>query len=64
MQNLINISPERLQQIEREREETMADSSFIQWFREMRIASRQPKQQVTTDRHHFNTEKIDFKFKF
>ena len=65
MENLINLQTDKLQLLEQERQETMANKDFIQWFKEMRIGSRLPKnKQVETDRHHFNTEKINFKFKF
>jgi hypothetical protein len=34
-----NISIERLQEIERERESTMADKAYQRWMQELRVAS-------------------------
>ena len=65
MNNLINLDTDKLMLLEQERQKTMADKDFIQWFKEMRIASRLPKnRKMETDRNHFNTDKINFQFKF
>lgn len=39
----MNITLERLQEIEAEREAVMADNSFQQWFREFKVGSMAPK---------------------
>jgi len=63
-QQLTNIEHNRLQQIEAERNETFSSQEFIQWYQEMKIASRLDKTKLSLDRHHFDTEKTDFQFKF
>jgi hypothetical protein len=35
-----NITVDRLEQIDREREQTLHDTQFIQWMRELNVASR------------------------
>ena len=65
MENLINLNVDKLQKLQEDREKTMSDSEFIKWFKEMRVATRlQKNPMMETDRHHFETDKINFKFKF
>lgn len=63
-QRLTNLEHNRLKEIEAERNETFASQDFINWFQEMKIASRVDKTKLNLDRHHFSTDKIDFQFKF
>jgi hypothetical protein len=64
MSQLTSIEHERLQEIEALRNETFSNQDFINWYKEMRIATRVDKTKLNLDRHHFETEKTDFQFKF
>jgi hypothetical protein len=64
MQQFNNIKHERLIEIELERAALFSNQDFINWFHEMKIGSRLPKQIPKPERHHFDMSKANFQFKF
>lgn len=47
-----NITVERLQEIEREREETMADTAYQRWMQDLRVASMYVDRQLALNAQH------------
>ena len=47
-----NITVERLEQIEREREETMADVAYQRWMQDLRVASMYVDRQLIHNAQH------------
>ena len=47
-----NITVERLEQIERERELTMADQAYQRWMKELQVGSRYVDRQLAINAQH------------
>ena len=62
--NNIEITIERLEEIDQEREKTLSDEVFWKWCQEMKVGSRVEKRKLSLDINHFDTSNIDFQFKF